>query len=429
MTRQRLEYWIREEVLGPILARLYPVLYVLAFLWRRLLFRTTVIAITGSLGKTTTKECLAVVLGSVGPTFRSHRNQNAPRAVALNILRIRPWHRYAVLEVAGSEPGMMRKSARLMRPDMAIILNVLRTHTIAFADLEQHATEKAWLLDGLKPSGVAVLNDDDPMVSRMAKQTGSRVNRFGTGPDVEYRVDQVSAKWPGRLSFVFHHGAISQPVETQLVGTQWLLSAAAVLTAAAALGVSVSRAADALKTAEPFPARLQPLRLPGGAVILRDDYSASVDTIESSLRVLEEATALRRLLVVTDMSDFGRNRKQRLKYLAARSAQVCEVALFIGELADYGKRRAIDAGLPPTMVHAFPSLRSAAEFLRVELGPGDLMLLKGRTTDHAARIFFAQLGRVGCWKDHCEKLMLCDTCWELDITADQMRQATLVALE
>jgi UDP-N-acetylmuramoyl-tripeptide--D-alanyl-D-alanine ligase len=426
MTRERLNAWVREEVFGPILKRSFPVLYVLAFIWRRLLVRTKVIAITGSLGKTTAKECLAVVLASQGRTFRSYRNQNAPIAVALNILRIRPWHRYAVLEVAGADPGLMRRSAPLARPDVAIILNVLRTHTTAFADLAQHAIEKEQLLDALRPNGSAVLNDDDPLVSAMGKRTPSRVYRFGTGPGTDYRVSQVSAQWPGRLSFVLHHGTFSQAIDTQLVGAQWVASAAAVITAAVALGIDLGRAADALKKAEPFAGRMQPALLPNGAIVLRDDYNASIDTIEASLRVLEESKADRRVLVITDMSDFGRNRKQRLKYLAGRSAQVSDVALFIGELADYGKRRAVEAGLSPAMVHAFPSLRSAAEFLRTELRPGDLMLLKGRTTDHAARIFFAQLGQVACWKTDCDKRMLCDTCWELGMTRAEMSRATLV---
>lgn len=426
MTRDRLNAWVREEVFGPIVKRSFPVLYGLAFVWRRLLFRTKVIAITGSLGKTTAKECLAVVLATQGRTFRSYRNQNAPVAVALNILRIRPWHRYAILEIAGADPGMMRRSAPLARPDVAIILNVLRTHTIVFADLQQHAIEKARLLDSLNPKGAAVLNNDDPLVSAMGKQTQARLHLFGTSPGADYRVDQISAQWPGRLSFVLHHGTTSQTIDTQLVGAQWVVAAAAVITTAMALGIDLKRAADALKTAEPFAARMQPVLLPNGAIVLRDDYSASVDTIESSLRVLEDAKANRRVLVITDMSDFGRNRKQRLKYLASRSPQVSDVALFIGELADYGKRRAIDAGLSPAMAHAFPSLRSAAEFLQTELRDGDLVLLKGRTTDHAARIFFAQLGQVRCWKTDCDKRMLCDTCWELGMTRDEMRRATLV---
>jgi len=426
MTRARVNAWVREQLFGPIVKRSFPVLFVFAFLWRRLLFRTTFIAITGSLGKTTAKECLAVVLGSKGRTFRSYRNQNAPVAVALNILRTRPWHRYAVIEVAGSDPGMMRRSAPMLRPDVAIILNVLRTHTLVFTGLEQHAIEKARLLDALSPKGSAVLNDDDPLVSRMGEGKRFRVHRFGSGQTAEYRFDTISARWPDRLSFVLHRGTVSQPIETQLVGAQWVGSAAAVLTAAVALGIDLKSAAEALKKAEPFAARMQPALLPNGAIVLRDDYSASIDTIEASLCVLEQANVERRVLVITDMSDFGRNRKQRLKYLAARSAQVSDVALFIGELADYGKRRAIEAGLSSTSALAFPSLRSAAEFLCGELRAGDLVLLKGRTTDHAARVFFAQLGDVACWKTDCDKRMLCDTCWELGLPGDELRRSTLV---
>lgn len=426
--RGRLGYWIRQEVVGPVVERLHPVLYVLAFVWRRLLFRTTFVAITGSLGKTTTKECLAGVLASRGCTYRTYRNQNGPTLVTLNVLRVRPWHRYAVLELAGAAPGMMRRSARLVRPDVTIVLNVLRTHTTVFPDLEHHGAEKALLLKAMKPGGVAVLNYDDPLVASMAQHVSrdSRVYWFGTTADADGWADQVTAQWPRRLSFVFHTAGVSQPVETQLVGAQWLASATAVLSAAHVLGIGPSTTAPALQAVAPFAGRLQPMRLPNGVIILRDDYNASIDTIESSLRVLDEATASRRVLVVTDMSDFGRNRKQRLKYLASRSVGASEVVVFVGELAEYGRRRAIDAGVRPDNAHAFPSLRCAAEFLRVELKSGDLMLLKGRTTDHAARIFFAQLGSVGCWKEYCSKRMLCDICWELEITPDQMRKATLV---
>lgn len=422
MTRSRFESWFREVVIGAMLNRGGLVVFMMAFVWRRILRRTTVIAITGSLGKTTAKECLANVLSTEGRIFRSYRNQNAPIAVALNILRIRPWHRYAVIEVAGAAPGMMRKSARLLKPDVAIVLNVLRTHTTAFADLAQHATEKSALLSSLR-TGIAVVNDDDPFVSRMPVPAGCRVHRFGTGGTSEYRLTEITGTWPDRLDFTLETAGDTQRVETQLVGQQWLTSAAAVMTTAMALGVPAGRAREALRRAAPFDARLQPMQLPSGAIVLRDDYNASIDTIEASLRVLADATALRRLLVITDMSDFGRNRKQRLKYLAARAAEVADGVIFIGQNAEYGLRRAVASGISPTMAHAFPSLRPAAEFLRRELRAGDLVLLKGRTTDHAARAFFAQFASVRCWKDHCTKRMLCDTCWELGVSRLEMKRA------
>ncbi|HYN82341.1 MAG TPA: Mur ligase family protein [Gemmatimonadaceae bacterium] len=332
---------------------------------------------------------------------------------------MRPRHRYAVLEVASAAPGQMQKPARLVGPDVVIMLNVLRTHTTEFADLEQRAREKTILLEALKPGGIVVLNDDDPLVASMPMPESARVYRIGTREGVDGRVDQISSSWPDRLKFVFHQGAESREVRTQLVGSHWITTAAATLTTATALGIDLDVAVNALETAQPFAGRLLPVQVPSGAIILRDDYNAAIDTIDASLHVLEKATALRRLVVITDMSDFGKNRRQRFKYLAARSAKVADGAVFIGELAEYGKRRAIDAGLPPESVHAFPSIQRAAEFLKSELRAGDVMLLKGRTTDHATRIFFAQLGTVKCWKEYCGKRMLCDMCPELGLTREE----------
>ena len=406
-------------------AKLQPIFYWLAYAWRRRLPNTTVIAITGSLGKTTTKEVLAAVLEADGPTYRTHRNQNSLILVILNILKIRPRHRYAVIEIASSRPGLMSKPARLVSPDVVIMLNVLRTHTTEFADLEEHAREKTVLLESLKPGGIVVMNDDDPLVAAMPMPKGARVYRFGTREGVDARVDQTSSAWPDRLKFVFHQGNESREVRTQLVGSHWVTTAAATLTTATALGIDLDIAVNALATAKPFAGRLLPVQVPSGAIILRDDYNASVDTIEASLKVLEETKALRRLLVITDMSDFGKNRRQRFKYLAAQGAKVADAAVFIGEQAEYARRRAIDAGLSPEAVHAFPSIQGAAEFLKTELRSGDVMLLKGRTTDHATRIFFAQIGTVKCWKEYCGKRMLCDMCPELGLTREELGEFAL----
>jgi UDP-N-acetylmuramoyl-tripeptide--D-alanyl-D-alanine ligase len=118
------------------------------------------------------------------------------------------------------------------------------------------------------------------------------------------------------------------------------------------------------------------------------------------------------VLVLTDFSDSGVNRRARLRWLAAAVSAWVELVL-IGEEHDYGRRKAIEAGMPPETVRGFPSLKQAAEFVKTELRSGDLVLLKGRTTDHAARLFFAQFGTVACWREPCRKTMLCDSCWEL----------------
>ena len=432
MTLRRIALFAHEEILWRLLRRSRLVRYGLAglaFVWRRLLVRTTFIAITGSLGKTTAKECLAAILMAGAPTVKTNHNRNGGAGLCLSILRVRPWHRFAVLEVAGAAPGMMRRAAWLVRPDVAIVLNVLRTHTTVFQDLEQHAAEKARLVEALGPDGLAVLNGDEPRVSAMASRARCRVRFFGTSPGLSLWADGVGARWPQRLSFQAHAGAEAQTVVTQLVGTHWLPAVLASLTTARECGMGLRDAAEALRDVEPFPGRLRPLRLPGGAIVLRDDYNASVDALDAALRVLEEARAARRVLVVTDFSDSGTNRKNRLRHLAAEAARVAEVIVFVGENAAYGRRRAIDAGVPAGHAHDFPSLRAAARFLEGELCAHDLVLLKGRTTDHAARIFFAQLGPVGCWKVTCAKRTLCDWCWRLETTVVDIGRAVLARPE
>jgi UDP-N-acetylmuramoyl-tripeptide--D-alanyl-D-alanine ligase len=377
------------------------------------MFRTTFIAITGSRGKTTAKECLATMLGAQFSTVKSSANRNGGLGVCVSVLRVRPWHRFAVLELAGAAPGRLKRFSWLVRPDVAIVLNVLRTHTTSFATLTDHADEKLRLLKALRPGGLAILNGDDPLVAAM--RTGPEIRRryFAASAAFDVWADEVSSRWPARLGFRVHCGADSATVETQLVGAHWLWSVLAALAAAASCGVPLGDAADAVRQVAPFPARLDPVRLAGGAVVLRDDYNASIDTLDAAGRVLQEARAGRRLFVVNDFSDFGKNRKHRLRHLAEEAARSSEVAFFIGDSGAYGRRRAIDAGMRPNDVHDFPSLKAAADFLRTDLRPDDLVLLKGRTTDHAARVLFAQLGEVGCWKTYCRKTTLCDNCWEL----------------
>jgi UDP-N-acetylmuramoyl-tripeptide--D-alanyl-D-alanine ligase len=420
--RSRLELRLREQA-GPILQGLRPALVAAAYVWRRMMFRTTFIGITGSLGKTTTKEALANVLSSQARTFRSFRSQNNTIAVALNILRVRPWHRYAVIEAAGAAPGMLKNTARILAPDVAVIINVLRTHTDAFPELEMHAAEKFELLRGLRAGGLAVLNADDPLVALMKPPDKARVKWFGTSDSADYRLSDARSTWPGRLQFKLSFADTTHFVSTQLVGVQWLGAAAAAATTSICLGIDPQVVADQISRTEPFSARLQPVQLPSGAIILRDDYNGSIDAIEPSLKVLAESGARRRVLVITDVSDFGTHRRHRLKYLGQRAAEVADAVVFVGQSAGYGARRATAAGMRPTEAHGFASLRQAAEFLRGDLRDGDFVLLKGRTTDHATRILFAQLGEISCWLDYCPKRMLCDTCWELGASPETLRRA------
>jgi UDP-N-acetylmuramoyl-tripeptide--D-alanyl-D-alanine ligase len=384
-----------------------------AFVWRRLMWRTTVIAITGSVGKTTAKECLAAILSLHGRTVRTLNNQNCGKGVPRTIRRLRPWHRYAVIEIGTEKPGTMRRSARLVKPHVAVVLTVAGTHTNEFLTLDDTAAEKASLLDHLARGGTAILNGDDARVRAMAGRVRRDVVMFGRGVDCALVAGAVSANWPQRLNFELREECDRIDVRTQLVGAHWLASALAALAAARACGVPLRAAAAALGKVAPFAARMQPVKLPSGAVVIRDEETGSIETVEAVFQVMRDAQADRRILVFSDLMDVKGNTRKRLRAIGKIAAEVADMVIFVGEHAHHGVRGAIAAGMDPTRCYDVLGLQRAADLLARELRTGDLVFLKGRGGDHLSRIVFAQFGPIGCWKTSCGKRPICDVCDEL----------------
>lgn len=388
-------------------------LYLLAYLWRLLLFRTTFIAITGSVGKTTTKECIAAIFSVHFRTAKTLYNQNDNYGVPRTILRVRPWHRFAVVEVGTAQPGSMSKLARLVRPHLAIVLAIARAHTNFFKTLDDTAMEKAHILESVPKYGFAILNADDPRVRKMADGRRCKVKTFGKSTSVDLWADEVSSKWPARLTLRVHTESETHLVKTNLVGEQWVNSILASLLAARTYGIPVKAAATELERVEPFTARMQPVLLPSGATILRDESDGLPDPLEAALKVLKESCATRRVLVMSDISDSRDRTRDRLRQLGKVASQISDLAVFIGESGHHAVKAAIASGMKPECVLDFKDLYRASLYLQSELRSGDLVLLKGRATDHLSRVFFAQLGPIGCWKTKCRKTFVCDFCEEL----------------
>ena len=393
-------------------------MFAAAFVWRRLLFRTTFIAITGSVGKTSAKEMLAAILATRYPTAKSFANQNDYAGVPRSLLRVRPRHRFAVLEVAANGRGLMGRSAPLVRPDIAVVLAVAETHRTEFGTLERTAAEKARLLAALRPSGTAVLNGDDPRVAAMAVGLQRRVVRFGTSPDFEYCAQRTSSSWPEGTSFELNAGSKPYFVRSRLLGVQWQSSILAALAVADRLGIPPAESVAAVAAVEPVTARMQPVTLPSGAVMIRDDYGCPRPTLLSALDFFERTTAERKILVFSDMTDTSLSPKKRFAWIGRYAARCLDAVVFVGEQAARGAKAATAAGLPATAAHAFVDVHEAARFLRRELRSGDLVLLKGRSCDHVTRIYYGLIGTVACRKKLCRKTIVCDLCPELGARPD-----------
>ena len=387
-------------------------LSVAAALWRRLMFRTTFVAVTGSVGKTTAVECLKQVLASCFTVNGTEYGNNSGRGVAAAVLRTRFRHQFIAIEVGTRQTNDLRKAAWMIAPHTAVVLAVAAVHTDSFAGLDAIAREKSQLLSRLGRRGVAVLNGDDPRVAAMAGRCRGRVILFGRSPHCDVRATEVSSVWPARLSFRVHSGAQSCRVNTRLVGEHWLASVLAALAVALWHGVPLHQAAAAVERVEPQPSRMEPVLLPSGAYALRDEFNRSFAGFPAALRVLEHAPG-RRILVFHDVYDSGLAFRERFQAVGKLVSTAADLTLLYGNESRRARNAMIEGGVLPRNISAFADIWAVAEFLKANLGPGDLVLLRSGYSDAAGRIYFAQLGSVGCRIPQCGKALPCDLCVEL----------------
>jgi len=219
--------------------------------WRELRerYKFTLIGITGSAGKTTTKELIAAVLGTELRGTKTPSSENRLTVLGRTILRTRRGHAFSVAEIPAFRYGSVAEFSRLLRPSIAVVTSVGSDHLKLFRTLEVTAAEKAALVRALPDDGIAVLNADDPHVRAMADGFAGRVIWFGESPEATLRADDVRSAWPDPLTFTLHWDATSLPVQTRLYGRHWTPSVLAAVAVASAMGISVERALEAVQRA------------------------------------------------------------------------------------------------------------------------------------------------------------------------------------
>jgi len=377
-----------------------------------MMFRTTFVAVTGSVGKTTAVECLKQALSTRFAVNGNEYGFNSLLAVAALVWRTRWRHRFTVIELGTRKPGDLKRTSWMIAPDTAVVLAVAAVHTECFASIEDIAVEKSHLVTGLGRSGLAVLNGDDPRVAAMAARCRGKVLTFGRSPQCDVWASEVSSRWPARLSFRVHSGADSCMACTQLVGEHWLNSVLAALATAVWHGAELQAAAAAVGHVEPSRCRMEPVLLPSGAWAIRDDYNQSFAGLPSALRVLEQAGA-RRILVFHDVYDSGLAFRERFQAVGRLAAHSADLTLLYGNDGRRARNAMVEGGVARETVQVLPDIWAVADYLKANLQPGDVVLMRNAYTDCAERIYFAQLGSVGCRIPVCDKLTPCDYCPEL----------------
>jgi UDP-N-acetylmuramoyl-tripeptide--D-alanyl-D-alanine ligase len=379
----------RRYLLGEALARdvLLFVGVEVARRHRRRLADTAFVGVTGSVGKTTTKELAAAILATQLSGTWNPGNRNGLGNLGRTILRTRKSHGYCVLEVAAWYPGSVARVARLVQPTIAVVTRIGLDHYKAFRSREAAALEKRALVDALPRKGCAVLNADDPYAIAMAGGFQGRVISFGESPSATLRAAEISSAWPDPLTFRLHHAGRDWPVRTRLHGKHVSTAVLAAVGVGVALGVPVERALEAVETFEPVPGRMS-LVHHGGATFVRDDAKASLWSFPPVLEFLSDARAERKLLVVGTISDYSGPSTRRYRALAEEALAVVDKVVFVGPNSRHALRARGDVS---GRVHAFETLAEAREYLDGELRPGDLILMKGsRRADGLARLIPGQ---------------------------------------
>jgi len=336
-------------------------------------FQPAVAAVTGSVGKTTTKELLGAALSPLGPVLKTEGNLNNEIGVPLTLLRLGPRHAAAVIEMGMNHLGEIARLAALAEPRVGVVTNVRGVHLESLGTIERVAEAKGELYRGLPADGVAVANADDPLALAQARASGRRVVTFGrSAADVQL----VSVRQSLRgVELEVRAGGRTLRGEAAFLGEHSAIDACAALAAAEACGVPVERAVAALASARPAPHRLAVLSLPDGVTLLDDCYNANPHSTIAALDTLRALGEGRRLgAVLGDMLELGPEELELHRRVGAAAAGLAWLYAF-GPRARSLAIGAREAGVPE--VGHGTELERGLAWIRERLRPGDLLLLKG----------------------------------------------------
>jgi UDP-N-acetylmuramoyl-tripeptide--D-alanyl-D-alanine ligase len=355
-----------------VVADTLQALQALATYRRRCLPTMRVIGVTGSVGKTSTKEVIAHVLGRRFSVVKNEGSLNSESGLPMTLLAIDGVPEKAVLEMAMYVPGDIGLLCRIAAPEVGVVTNVGYSHLGRAGSLQAIIDAKAELPESLPPGGVAVLNWDDPNVRGMRARTKAQVVTFGLHPEADFWASDVRSYGLQGLSFVLHHRSGRVPVSTPLLGRQRLPNLLAAAAVAVSEGMTLAEVADALADAR-IEIRLQVRQGPNGATIIDDTYNASPTSVIGALDMLSELPG-RRLALLGDMKELGAVEEAAHREVGRRAAQCCDLLVVVGDLGRILGEEAQNAGLG--RVQWFESRERAVAFLRQELQPGDHLLVK-----------------------------------------------------
>lgn len=348
-----------------------------------------VVGITGSVGKSTTKELIAEVLCQKYRTLKNPGNLNNEIGLPLTLLRLGPGYQRAVLEMGFYVPGEISFLCNLAKPQVGVITNIGTVHAERAGSQAEIARGKAELIQALPaaPDGVAVLNYDDPWVRPMAEMTKARVLFYGLDPHAELWADQIEGLGLQGIRFQLHHKQETLHLKVPLIGQHSVHTALRAAAVGLAENLTWSEIIQGLQQGH-TQLRLVAVHTDSGALILDDTYNASPESTLAALNLLNELEG-NKIAVLGDMLELGPYEKPGHEMAGVRAAKVASKLIAIGERSQMMVKAARNAGMPADRITWFPETQPAIEYLKGSLGKGDVVLIKGSHSLRMDRIVTA----------------------------------------
>jgi UDP-N-acetylmuramoyl-tripeptide--D-alanyl-D-alanine ligase len=332
------------------------------------------VAVTGSAGKTTTKEAIAAALGARFNVLKSKGNLNNAFGLPLQLLRLEPEHEFAVVEMGMNHAGEIAALARIAKPDWGVVTNVGTAHVENFADGQAGiARSKFELVAGLPANGVAFLNCDDRYVSQFGRDFAGKAVYFGAGPCADPQILVVGEDENG-LQVRYRTGGREADVVLRLLGAHNAHNAMAALAVAREAGVDMNAAAAALESLAPGDKRGEVIER-DGITILNDSYNSNPEALRSMIRTLAARPARRRILVAGEMLELGEYGPE-LHAACGRAAAEARIDIVVGVRGN-AERLAAAACAGGVASLFLPNAEAAGQWLVNNLRQGDVVLIKG----------------------------------------------------
>ncbi len=332
------------------------------------------VAVTGSAGKTTTKEAIAHVLSTKFRVLKSEGNFNNHFGLPLMLLKLEPEHDIAVIEMGMSHAGEIAALAKIARPDIGVVTNVAPVHLEFFDSIEGIARAKRELIESLPSGGTAILNADDEYVSKFGKSFAGKAINYGTGPSADVRAENIEPMGAAGTRFDIAASGQHEKVRLPLIGTHNVLNALAAVSVALQCGLTLSESTKALQGLT-APAKRGEVIQVGNITVINDCYNSNPKALEAMVHALAGMTAKRRIVVAGEMLELGPSAEEAHQASGRHMAErKIDMLLGVRGLARTMVESARQSGMRAEFVN---SPEEAGEWLARETREGDLVLIKG----------------------------------------------------